>query len=87
MNCDCISTTEKRIEEKFSAELGADIKATCTAAALAVRGNALETCLYTRFKLTGNAKGYTRGKEITMIASFCPFCGEPTKPKEENQSA
>lgn len=82
MNCDCISATEKRIEEKFSAEVGADIKATCTDVGMFVRGNALDACLYTRFKLTGNAKGYQRGKEIKMIASFCPFCGTSTKPNE-----
>ncbi|WP_353191374.1 hypothetical protein [Pandoraea pnomenusa] len=85
MNCDCISVTEKRIAEKFSAELGADIKATCMGTGFLVRDNELAVCINTRFKLTGNAKGYQRGKEINMIASYCPFCGKSTKPSEENQ--
>lgn len=87
MNCDCISKTEKAIAEKFSAEVGADIKATCMGVGFLVRDNSLDVCINTSFKLTGNAKGYTRGKEIKMIASFCPFCGKSTKPAEEKPNA
>ncbi|WP_322880315.1 hypothetical protein [Pandoraea sputorum] len=87
MNCDCIRTTEKAIAEKFSAEVGADIKATCMGTGFLLSASGLDACIKTTFKLTGNAKGYQRGKEINMIASFCPFCGTSTKLAEENQNA
>ncbi|WP_331693535.1 hypothetical protein [Pandoraea sputorum] len=87
MNCDCISKTEKQVGEMFSNELRVEIKATCSGAGFFMRGNALDTCLYTPFSLTGDIKGYKRGREVKMVASFCPFCGESTKPKEENQNA
>ncbi|VVE79330.1 gp41 [Pandoraea sputorum] len=87
MNCDCISRTENAVAEKFSAEVGADIKATCMGTGFLLHGSSLAVCINTTFKLTGSAKGYTRGKEINMIASFCPFCGESTKPGETSKAA
>lgn len=87
MNCDCISRTEGSVAEKFAADLGVAVKAECMGTGFLVRGNSLDVCINTTFKVTGNAKGYTRGKEIKMIASFCPFCGSSTKPAEENQNA
>ncbi|EON11948.1 hypothetical protein [Pandoraea sp. SD6-2] len=88
MNCNCVKETEAAITDMMTSKLGAPVEVKSADIAFLFGGaSGMSMALNTRFTVTADAKGYKRGKQISMIASFCPFCGTSTKPAEENQNA
>lgn len=88
MNCNCVKETEAAIADLMKEKLGTSVEVKCADIAFVFGGtSSMSMAFKTRFTATAEAKGYKRGKEVSMIASFCPFCGTSTKPKEENQNA
>jgi hypothetical protein len=78
MNCNCLTDVEKKLKEKFSADLGAEAKVECQNLGY-LFGKSVRFAHLTEFKITADAKGYRKGKRITVTANFCPFCGKSTK--------
>jgi hypothetical protein len=83
MNCDCISTVEKNLAEHMVPKAGENAKATCGIVGFSL-GTTLAITLSIPFRVKGSNKGYTseRGKEVIVVASYCPFCGVSTKTPE-----
>ncbi|AYQ88661.1 MAG: hypothetical protein V4793_01630 [Paraburkholderia tropica] len=77
MNCNCISELEKKLAERYSAELGSPASVECRDVGFSMAANSIRVIHKTEFKVTAQAKGWARGKVIPVIASFCPFCGKP----------
>ena len=75
MNCNCISEIEKKISASHTEKLGAIAEVSCQASGFAMADNSVRVIHKTDFKVTAQAKGWTRGKMVPVIASFCPFCG------------
>jgi hypothetical protein len=82
MKCDCIKGIEERLAKRFSEQAGAEIKVECQNMALMLEP-AVSSQPYLIFKATGAAKGFARGKDQTVIANYCPFCGKSAKGDEE----
>ena len=76
MSCDCISDIEKRLADKFSADIGVDASARCESVGFLLSGGIVH---YTNFKITAQAKGYARGKVVPVHSNYCPFCGKSMK--------
>lgn len=83
MNCNCV----KRVEEKLSshpaiiAKAGEHAKATCMATALQMTDDmGIRSVVNIPFRIVGTRKGFTtlKGKEMPVVASYCPFCGRTT---------
>lgn len=87
MQCECITKVSKNLAESLTSEIGAAAQATCQNQALCIIGNSLESHIAIHFKITSSAKGYVKGKTMNVIASFCPFCGKPTKPESKAEDA
>lgn len=86
MNCNCINDIEKRLEKQFSEQLCKPAKVECQSAGFSL-GKSLaiihKTEFKIKFKITADAPGYKRGMPLSLIASFCPFCGKSTKAEEK----
>jgi len=76
MNCNCISEIEKKLAKRYTEELSADATADCQASGFAMGDGTVRVIHKTEFKIVAQAKGFTRGKMIPVIASYCPFCGK-----------
>lgn len=74
--CNCITEIEKKLDEKYTADLGTKATALCEQVGFLLTGGIVH---YTNFKITAEAKGYSRGKVIPVHANYCPFCGESMK--------
>jgi hypothetical protein len=77
MNCNCISETAKRVAELMREKAGVDAEATCLGQGI-VFASPSYSILSIPFRVRGSKKGFTseKGKEVTVAASYCPFCGE-----------
>ena len=88
MQCDCLSRVKENVKEHVAKQgvvnprvseqfLGINLS----------NGEATVNLVYT---IHGDNRPYNtqKGKPLNMVASFCPFCGNPTmKPKEEKTDA
>lgn len=81
MNCDCISDIEKRLAAHMKPQAGETARASCAGSALFIIGGEAVSGLSIPFRVTGDKKGFTamKGKEMPVVASFCPFCGKGAK--------
>lgn len=61
--CDCIRTTNESLRAKYNTELVTTISF--------VEGQPSRVAVGTE-----KADSSIRGKPITLVATFCPFCGE-----------
>lgn len=77
MNCNCIDETQKQLAELMKDQAGDDAKATCQGQGI-VFGSPSYCILSIPFRVRGSKKGFTseKGKEVTVAATYCPFCGE-----------
>lgn len=78
MNCNCISEIEAKLATRYGEEVGADATADCQSAGFSMSGSSVRMIHKTEFKIVAQAKGFTRGKLIPVISSYCPFCGKST---------
>jgi hypothetical protein len=83
MNCDCVNVTEKELAKFMQQQAGDNATATCGIVGFSL-GSSLALTLSIPFRVKGSKKGYTseRGKEVIVVASYCPFCGVSTKKPE-----
>jgi hypothetical protein len=79
---------EKNLAEHMTPKAGEDAKATCDIVGFSLGSN-LAITLSIPFRVKGSKKGYTseRGKEVIVVASYCPFCGVSTKKPAETDAA
>lgn len=83
MNCDCIGKTEKKIAEYLKPQAGEDVKVECLATAISINDDmGLHMAIRIPFSVKGSKKGFTsqKGKEMPVMASYCPFCSRDTRP-------
>lgn len=79
MKCNCIGDIEKKLAEKYAAELGVEPKVECQSIGFTLVDNAFDTIHFTNYKITAPAKGFTKGKMMPVHANYCPFCGKSVK--------
>lgn len=79
MNCNCISDLGEKLTERFTEQLGVEASVTCENEGFLFGKSSASQALFTNFKVTAQAKGYTRGKVIPVSANYCPFCGKSAK--------
>jgi len=81
MNCTCMTDLEKKLAEKYSADLGKPAEAKCEGVAI-VFGKKVTAEHKTPFRIKSDVPGYRKGKEVSFFASFCPFCEKPAHAAE-----
>ena len=79
MKCNCINDIEKKLAEKYTAELGVEANVECQATGFTLIGNSFDLAHRTDYKITAQIKGYTKGKTMPVFANYCPFCGKSVK--------
>lgn len=84
MNCGCIKRLEGEIAEAsfVKAKAGENIKVECVATAFQMTKDLdLKLVINIPFRVRGTGRGFAseKGKEMPVVASFCPFCGVSTK--------
>ncbi|MTD32437.1 hypothetical protein [Paludibacterium denitrificans] len=84
MQCTCLRDIEKKLTEKFTSDLSVPAEVSCQNEAFIHEGNCMEIAHTTNFKITANAKGFMKGKNMPVTANYCPFCGKPTKKEQDN---
>lgn len=92
MNCGCIKRLEREIAEApfVKAKAGENIKVTCAATGFQMTDDMnLKLVINIPFRIRGTGKGFTseKGKELPVVASYCPFCGKPSQEEDESQPA
>jgi len=79
VNCDCLQQVLKNVTERMECadRAGPGAKVECGASAITF-GEKLESRLYIPFNVAGPNVGYrsSKGKEIPVFCTFCPFCGK-----------
>lgn len=83
MKCNCIVDIEKKLNEKYTAELGVEVKVECQNIAFTLIGNAFNQIHFTNYKVTAPVKGFAKGMTMPVHANFCPFCGKSAKEEVE----
>lgn len=83
MNCGCIKRLEGEIAQApfVKAKAGENIKVTCSATGFQMTDDMdLKLVINIPFRIRGTGKGFTseKGKEMPVVASYCPFCGKST---------
>lgn len=91
MNCGCIKRLEGEIAQApfVKAKAGDNIKVTCAATGFQMTDDMnLKLVINIPFRIRGTAKGFTseKGKEMPVVASFCPFCGKPANTAPDNNN-
>lgn len=87
MNCECIKRLEGEIAQApfVVAKAGENIKVTCAATAFQMTEDmGLKLVINIPFRVRGTARGFSgqKGKELPVVASYCPFCGVKTAKPE-----
>lgn len=85
MNCDCITTEEKRIsagffENKLDRPKKAGTLRSVTCANAGINFTSGKTVLMVGFN--ANFDGLKKPYPVNLIAAFCPFCGKAIDPQE-----
>lgn len=85
MQCNCIEEIEARVKEHVQPKIKVPIEAVKCQNISWVFGNGAGTYISIPFGVKADATGYRseKGKQFMVHASYCPFCGKPTKPKSE----
>jgi hypothetical protein len=83
MNCECIKRIEGELAEVpfVKEKAGENIKVTCAATGFQLTDDmGLKLVINIPFRIRGTGKGFTseKGKEMPVVASYCPFCGKST---------
>lgn len=83
MNCGCIKRLEGEIAQApfVKAKAGENIEVTCAATGFHMTDDMdLKLVINIPFRIRGTGKGFTseNGKEMPVVASYCPFCGKST---------
>lgn len=78
MNCNCLSEVAEKIKGAMNERLK-DIKSVECGTVAFTLGGSVEQRIYVPFRVKADAPKFrgAKGGEITMLASFCPFCGKP----------
>lgn len=79
MKCECLGDIEKKLAEKYTAELGVNASVECQAIGFTLIENSFDLAHRTDFKITAPIKGYIKGKTMPVFANYCPFCGKSVK--------
>lgn len=87
MQCNCLTEAENKLKEKLTVELGVAVEVRSTNETFVLAKNSFEARHFTNFKITANAKGYTRGKDMPLISNYCPICGKAAKANTEGAQA
>ncbi len=90
MQCNCIEEIEAKIKEHMQPDVKAPIEsARCQNISYVLNGANAGTHIGIPFGVKADAPGYRsrKGKEFTVIASYCPFCGKSTKPEATKEPA
>ncbi|MCG9100483.1 hypothetical protein [Laribacter hongkongensis] len=89
MQCNCLTDIEKKLTEKMAADLGVAVEVRSKNETFVLNENRMDVRHYSTFKITAQAKGYVRGKDIPVISSYCPFCGKKaiSEPAAEDAQA
>lgn len=86
MNCNCIEEYEKEYSEAATKQLGVEAKAEIQGVVFPIVDWNIERALSVPILITAETKGYRRGKEQKLIATYCPFCGvKAFEPKEADK--
>jgi len=81
MNCNCITDVNAQLTEHYTASLATTATAKLQQVAY-VMGPKMDDMLFIDVKITSEAKGYKKGKNVHMFVSFCPFCGKDQREKD-----
>ena len=87
MNCDCINEYEKKMAEHFAEQAGEGCEAKLQNTAWILNPKSVRTMMNMVFRIKGSNKGFTsqRGKEVTLVCAYCPFCGKKTGSIKETE--
>ncbi|WP_227459680.1 hypothetical protein [Cupriavidus pauculus] len=79
LRCTCLEDVEEKLRDHYQTQLGTDVEVR-TADTVFILGNGGGTALRQTFCIKADKPGYRsrKGKEVSMMASFCPFCGKST---------
>lgn len=75
MNCNCIKTIEKNYTEAATKQLGVEVNVEFKNVAYPINDGKITQSLGMPIIITADTKGYKKGKEVTLIINYCPFCG------------
>ena len=80
MKCDCIMDIEQELADHYTKELGVKASATCGNIGYTF-GPEPGIVMRYDFFVKAEKPGYRslKGKAVSMIASYCPFCGKSAK--------
>jgi hypothetical protein len=92
MNCGCIKRLEGEIAQApfVKAKAGENITVTCAATGFQMTDDMdLKLVINIPFRIRGTGKGFTseKGKEMPVVASYCPFCGKPANGSPSNDTS
>lgn len=82
MNCNCIQETEERILDLLREKHDGKIDSVeCAAVGFTLSCSSMGTAICIPFTVKGSVKGVATasGKNMSMVASYCPFCGADTR--------
>lgn len=80
MQCNCIKEIEKNLAEQHVAQTGATARVECQGRVLAIDEDmSLRANVAIPFRIMSTAKGYLRGKTVSVHVNYCPYCGKKTR--------
>lgn len=82
MNCTCIKDMEGKLRDFLHPKIKGHIeRVECGCIGFGLTDDGMEIRLLIPFNIKADAPGYRslKGKQMSVSASFCPFCGKSTK--------
>jgi hypothetical protein len=85
MNCDCLDFNEKKLAKHYAKQ--GVINPKVSADFLGINFATGEGVISLTYTVRGDNRPYNsaKGKPVSMIASFCPWCGKSTKRASADQ--